>query len=159
MLMEGLKMDDLMEAEGLRESDVWGIGEIEEIEPILPMELSAEVPGMDRAMVCGDPFRLGEILDYQQGFDNPYGATGTCGLTSVSNICKMAGMDVTEPEVVEYAMENDQCIKDDPKYHGEGQRSATIWPCFPTMESKHTASFRTRRTANAWRKPLKAGTE
>ena len=45
MLMEGLKMDDLMEAEGLRESDVWGIGEIEEIEPILPMELSAEVPG------------------------------------------------------------------------------------------------------------------
>ena len=120
MLMEGLKMDDLMEAEGLRETDVWGIGEIEEIEPILPMELSAEVPGMDRAMVCGDPFRLGEILDYQQGFDNPYGATGTCGLTSVSNICKMAGMDVTEPEVVEYAMENDQCIKDDPKYHGRG---------------------------------------
>ena len=39
MLMEGLKMDDLMEAEGLRESDVWGIGEIEEIKPILPMEL------------------------------------------------------------------------------------------------------------------------
>ena len=37
MLMEGLKMDDLMEAEGLRESDVWGIGEIEEIKPILPM--------------------------------------------------------------------------------------------------------------------------
>ena len=142
MLMEGLKMDDLMEAEGLRETDVWGIGEIEEIKPILPMELSAEVPGMDRAMVCGDPFRLGEILDYQQGFDNPYGATGTCGLTSVSNICKMAGMDVTEPEVVEYAMENDQCIKDDPKYHGGGTTigndlavsgSCASWLCSPPL--------------------------
>ena len=38
MLMEGLKMDDFMEAEGLRESDVCGIGEIEEIKPILPMQ-------------------------------------------------------------------------------------------------------------------------
>lgn len=111
---------EYMEAEGLNETNVWDSDEIVEIEQILPMEMTDKVPGMDRAMVCGDPYTLGEILDYQQGFDNVYGAFGTCGLTSISNICKMGGLDITEPEVVEYAMENDLCIKDDPKFGGGG---------------------------------------
>ena len=114
------ELDALMEAEGICEADVWDAGEITPIEPTLPMELTNKVPGLERALVCGDPFRLGEVLDYQQGFDNPYGAFGTCGLTSIANICKMAGMDVSEPEVVQYAMEYGQCIKDDPMFGGGG---------------------------------------
>ncbi len=108
----------IMSEEHLTESQVRSSGEINDISHRLTPETRNDVPGMDKAFVWGEPFRLGEILDCQQGFDNPYGAFGTCGETSVANICKIAGMNVTEPEVVEYAMENDLCAKFDPTHHG-----------------------------------------
>ncbi len=104
---------EIMEAEGLTEADVWSGDEIKDIKAILPSEKSTQVPGMKEAVVYGDPYKLAEILDYQQGFDNPYGAFGTCAHTSISNLCKISGQNVTEPQVVEYAMENNLCIKDD----------------------------------------------
>ena len=55
---------------------VWTSDEIDRIDPILPMELTDQVPGMDQAIICGDPYGLANVLDYQQGFDNPYGAFG-----------------------------------------------------------------------------------
>ncbi len=100
---------EIMEVEGITEDEVWAGSEIERIKPILEIEVTHEVPGMERAAVCGSPFALAEELDYQQGFDNPYGAFGTCGLTSIANVCVIGGKEVTEPEVVEYAMENNLC--------------------------------------------------
>lgn len=110
----------IMQAEGVTEAQVWDAREIREIPHRLEAEIRTDIPGLDEAFVWGDPFRLGEILDGYQGFDNPYGAYGTCGENSVANICKIAGMNVTEPEVVKYAMENDLCEKYDPKCLGGG---------------------------------------
>ena len=93
----------------ISEAEVWEIDEITPIDPVLSGELTDAVPDMDSVVVYGDPFTLGEALDFQQGFDNPYGAYGTCGLTSIANVGSMAGMELTEPEVVEYAMENGLC--------------------------------------------------
>lgn len=109
---------DIMNAEQITEEQVWNASEIKEVPHILEPEVRTDVPGMEKAIVYGDPVHLGDILDYQQGFDNPYGSFGTCGETSISNICKIAGMDVTEPEVLQYAMENNLCQKDDPKFRG-----------------------------------------
>lgn len=111
---------EIMEAEGIDENDVWDMNEIESIEQLLPMEISTEVPGFEEAIICGNPIELGDELDFQQGFDNPYGAFGTCGLNAISNICHIGGKDISEPEVVEYAMEHDLCEKDNPKFHGGG---------------------------------------
>lgn len=114
------ELRELADYEGLTEKDIWSADEIKEIPAVLPTELTDQVPGMERAIICGDPISLGDKLDFQQGFDNPYGAFGTCGLNAVANICIIGGKTVTEPEMVEYAMENDLCTKDDPKYHGGG---------------------------------------
>ena len=101
--------DEQMEAEGLIPEEVWSGEEITPVEKILETEISTQVPGIETAIVSGDPYGLGKLLDFQQGFDNPYGMFGTCGLTSVSNLCVMNGQEVTEPDVVTYAMENGLC--------------------------------------------------
>ena len=111
---------ELMREEEIDESQIWDESEIENIKQILPMELTTAVPGMEKAIICGDPISLGDILDHQQGYDNPYGSFGTCGPTSRANLCIIGGKEVTEPEVVEYAMENDLCVKNDEKFHGGG---------------------------------------
>ena len=110
----------IMEEEGITEVDVWDDDEISDIPKILPAEVTDQVPGMERAIICGDPIKLGDRLDFQQGFDNPYGAFGTCGLTSISNICTIAGMEVSEPDVVEYAMENNLCEQGSSSAFGGG---------------------------------------
>lgn len=106
-----LDYETLMEMEGLEKSDIQELSEITPIEPILPMEISTEVPGYEQAVVCGNPFEMAEKLDCFQGYDNPYGAFGTCGLVSIANICCLAGMEISEPQVVEFAMENGLCEK------------------------------------------------
>ena len=106
-----LDYETLMDMEGLEEKDVWELSEIKQIEQILPAEISTEVPGYEQALVCGNPFDIAQELDCFQGYDNPYGAFGTCGLTSIANICHLAGFEVSEPQVVEYAMENGLCEK------------------------------------------------
>ena len=116
--MEGLER--YIEANDLNESEIWDAGEISPIEPTVSGYETGEIPGVDHAVVFGNPLELGERLDFMQGFDNEYGAFGTCGLTSISNICKIYGMEVSEPEVVRYAMENDLCEKVGPGVMGGG---------------------------------------
>lgn len=111
---------EIMETEQITEAQVWDASEIRDVPPTLEPELCTDVPGMEKAVVYGDPIALGDVLDYQQGFDNPYGAFGTCGEASIANICKIGGKEVTEPEVLAYAMENGLCIPDDPKFNGGG---------------------------------------
>ena len=103
---EHLSMEEVMQVERLELEDIGIRDAVNPIEPVLPMEMTDIVPDMVRAVVCGDPYFWGEKLDYQQGYDNPYGAFGTCGPTSIANLCTMAGMEITEPEVVDYAIQN-----------------------------------------------------
>ncbi len=60
---------ELMREEEIDESQIWDESEIENIKQILPMELTTAVPGMEKAIICGDPISLGDILDHQQGYD------------------------------------------------------------------------------------------
>lgn len=115
-----VKIKEFLESEGATEAMIWDASEIQEVPSTLEPELRRDVPGMELAIVYGDPIALGDILDIQQGHDNIYGANGTCGETSIANICTIAGMKVTEPEVVAYAMENNLCQKgvDDPIWNG-----------------------------------------
>ena len=113
-----MEIKEYLESEGVTESQFWDAGEIREVPSMLEPELRTDVPGMEKAVVYGDPVALGDILDIRQGYDNPYGAAGTCGQTTIANICTIAGKEVTEPQVVAYAMENGLCLKEDPVYHG-----------------------------------------
>jgi len=64
-------------------------------------------------------------LEYIQG-DDVAGYMGTCGETSVANVCRMAGMDVNEAIVVRRAIANGWCntTADDPGKRGaSGQYS------------------------------------
>ncbi len=113
-------LERFMEENELNEGIIWGENRIEPIEPTICGYETKDIPGIEIAIVFGDPIELGSRLDYIQGFDNVYGASGTCGLTSISNLCTMHGMDVSEPEVVEYAMKNDLCEKVAPGVLGGG---------------------------------------
>lgn len=111
-----LERAEIMKIEQITEAQVWDASEIQEVPRMLEPEVRTDVPGMEMAIVYGDPIALGAVLDYQQGFDNPYGAFGTCGETSISNLCRIGGKEVTEPQVLAYAMENGLCKRDDPKF-------------------------------------------
>lgn len=75
------------------------------------MEIRYDIPGVETAIVSGEPFELANILDSVQG-DAVEGAWGTCFLTSISNICTLAGKDISEGDVVRYAVENKLCNVD-----------------------------------------------
>lgn len=62
-------MERLMQEERLHMDEVWVGERINPIESMLEMELTDRVPGMERAIVVGDPYAWGEKLDFQQGFD------------------------------------------------------------------------------------------
>lgn len=100
------EMFDLFEQELDIVNDTTEYNEVNEVN--VPMEIRNDVPGVDEAVVIGDPDGIGEILDFSQG-DAVEGALGTCGLTSVANICAMAGIETGEGEIVQYALENGLC--------------------------------------------------
>lgn len=56
-------------------------------------------PGVGRVLVTGNPFELGENLDDCQG-DNKRNYGGDCGVVTLTNILRMAGLDVTEDDVL-----------------------------------------------------------
>ena len=113
-----MEIKEYLESEGVTEAQLWDASEIQDVPSSLEPELRTDVPGMEKAIVYGDPIALGDILDIHQGYDNPYGAIGTCGETTIANLCTIAGMEITEPEVVAYAMENGLCEEYDPIYKG-----------------------------------------
>lgn len=71
-------------------------------------EYRMDVPGCEAAWVTGNPHRSAEAMDYAQG-DNPYQAYGNCVLVSISNLLRRTGMDVTENDITQYAIENGIC--------------------------------------------------
>lgn len=72
------------------------------------VELRTDVPGVERALVIGRPFEAAAQVDYIQG-DNVLGYQQDCGLTSVANIARLCGLDVTEDDVVLLADRTDAC--------------------------------------------------
>ena len=97
------KMIELMQIENVTASDVWAGSQIRPIPRALPAT-PFRMPDNSLALITGDPFFWAERLDHQQGYDNAYGVRGTCAHTSISNLCKMAGNPLQEPDVVNYAI-------------------------------------------------------
>ncbi|MCR5783258.1 MAG: hypothetical protein K6G90_11065 [Clostridia bacterium] len=84
---------------------------LENMEATLPYEYTDSLEGLngEGVMVAGrPPEAIAERLDYNQG-DNPFRASGNCGLVSISNFLNLCGIETTENEVTEYAMEHNFC--------------------------------------------------
>lgn len=114
---EILSGDGLSETEGMKDTEIEGIafdesGEvafIKEVEGIaLEPEIRYDVPGCEVAMVTGNPFGNASKMDFEQG-DNPYNASGNCGLVSISNLFRRAGLQVSEDDVTRYAIDSGLC--------------------------------------------------
>lgn len=99
------KMIELMKIEEVEPADVWAGSQIRPIPRALPA-VNYQMQDGSVVMITGDPFFWGGKLDFQQGYDNAYGVRGTCAPTSISNVCKMAGLPVQEPDVVNFAIAN-----------------------------------------------------
>ena len=74
----------------------------------LAPEIRYDVPDCNVALVSGIPDSVAATLDYKQG-DNPYNTEGNCGLVSISNLCRIAGLNVTENDVTRFALTNRLC--------------------------------------------------
>lgn len=72
------------------------------------VEISTEVPGVERAIVIGNPFAAAQLMDDVQG-DNELHYQQDCGLTSVSNIARLCGLNVSENDVVILADKLNEC--------------------------------------------------
>lgn len=105
-------------------SEIPAMNDMEPLKDVLDWnpEIRYDVPGVPIAAVSGDPYGIAPILDSHQG-DTNLNAAGTCGLTSIANVCVMAGMDITEADVVKYALDNNVCDND--IWAQEGDRGGT----------------------------------
>jgi hypothetical protein len=92
--------------------------EINEFEEFVEVPYQLEVlPDGREAVVIGNPEGCIEF-NHQQG-DNPYGYKGTCGLVSCEDVIRQFGIEVTEGEIVGYAIVNGLCnISSDPATSG-----------------------------------------
>ncbi|MBR5110044.1 MAG: hypothetical protein IK099_07600 [Clostridia bacterium] len=96
-------MDSLDQVLEIQKPENEGLNETAVLEPRL-----MEIPEYGEVLVGGDPFGIAGQLDDNQG-DNVLNAQGDCGLVSVTNILRQAGMEVTEDEVVLAAVGNRLC--------------------------------------------------
>jgi len=71
-------------------------------------EISHDIPGVETALVYGNPYEAAGYLDDCQG-DNQLGAEGDCGLVSTSNVLTLCGVKSDEESITEYAVENELC--------------------------------------------------
>jgi hypothetical protein len=79
-----------------------------DLQPPTEVPTKLEVlPDGREVLVIGEPERLKEF-NHQQG-DNSFGFLGTCGLVSCEDILRQFGLNVTENDVVRYAIENGRC--------------------------------------------------
>lgn len=86
----------------------------------MPADVLSDVPAVldvlpdgRETVVIGDVDGLADFT-HPQG-DNPFGFLGTCGLCSCECILRQFGIEVTEADVVEHAIDHGEChISDDP---------------------------------------------
>lgn len=62
----------------------------------------------DGGRTYNTPSETGKNLDYHQG--KMKGFSGTCGLCSCENILRLAGVNVSEHDIVQYAAKNGLCV-------------------------------------------------
>lgn len=68
-------------------------------------------PKEDGTLVYDHPDIQNDYMYREQGTAYPEEFAGTCGLCSVANVLRLAGVDVTEKDVIDYASENKLCGK------------------------------------------------
>lgn len=108
--MELERVDDLIEIDEMVFDEVTdGCNDVQDLSK--NASLSFDVPDTRMAIVSGNPEQAARFVDSVQG-DEIRGASGTCGLTSISNICRLSGLDVSEGMVTAYAIENGLCEVD-----------------------------------------------
>lgn len=84
--------------------------------PDVPVRHDVLPDGRD-TVVIGDVDRCKEF-NHLQG-DNSFGFRGTCGLVSCEDILRQFGIDVTEDDIVRFAVENGLCeVNQDPNQCG-----------------------------------------
>lgn len=81
------------------------------------------LPDGREVVVIGDKDRYKDF-NHLQG-DNPYGYRGTCGLVSCQDILLQFGFDVSEADVVGYAIENGLCDTAAKKLENRGGTTVT----------------------------------
>lgn len=75
------------------------------------------MPDGRETVIIGDVSGVADF-NHQQG-DNDAGFNGTCGLVSCEDVLRQYGVDVTENDIVEHAIENNECAVDsDPEKAG-----------------------------------------
>lgn len=67
-----------------------------------------EVPGIGEVLVGGRPFEVADHLDDNQG-DNILNAQGDCGVVSVVNLARMAGIECSEDDAIVKAVQLRLC--------------------------------------------------
>lgn len=65
------------------------------------------LPNGDATIISGDPEALADF-NHKQG-ENPYGVENDCGLVATQDVLNQHDIDVTEAEVVAYAVRNGLC--------------------------------------------------
>ena len=75
------------------------------------VELRTDIPGVDRALIFGNPFELAENLSFTQG-NNELGFHGDCGLASIANLGVMAGKELSENDVALLADREGLCANE-----------------------------------------------
>lgn len=95
---EGDEFTEISEANG--ENNMEGFN----IQP----EISHDIPGVETALVYGNPYEAAGHLDDCQG-DNQLEAEGDCGLVSTSNVLNLCGVESNEESITEYAVQNGLC--------------------------------------------------
>ena len=90
-----------MELDNLGMNDV-SISEVSESEALDASALESEIvdiPGVGAVLVGGHPFDVADALDDNQG-DNILNAQGDCGVVSVVNLARMAGVECDENDAI-----------------------------------------------------------
>lgn len=82
--------------------------------PLLKPSL-ALLPDGRKALICGEPQKVAEVLDYRQGQNN-LGFQGTCGIVSSRNTLRLFGICTSEDELVHYAALKGLCVVDARSY-------------------------------------------
>lgn len=79
---------------------------------VMTPELRYDIEGFEgqEVIVFGNPSEVGASLDSNQG-DNPFEASGNCGLVSTSNFLNLCGIsEANETLVTGYAIMNGECV-------------------------------------------------
>ncbi|MDO4848940.1 MAG: C39 family peptidase [Coriobacteriia bacterium] len=121
-LISGNEVGENEEPEGADTPEVMDVSEVDvNPETVLhdPEQLAAPVEGLEQTQqgfeqldngntLFDHPYETGATLNSNQGKAVP-GFVGTCGLVSAENVCKLAGKDISEADVVGIARENKDC--------------------------------------------------